>query len=283
MALDEDLTPPFDSVRSLLEHHASVAGESTYLLSARDGRQLSYAELLTRVASWRDELRSHDIAIGARVGLMISDPIDFATAFLAVLFDGSWIAPLDPTIDWTGQQFERRRSNLHLNAVVSDRSAPLGGHIPWITWPNETSRGAASTEATTPSSGGLVLSSSGTTGTPKVIALTEPQLVHAATLVARHNLLSSSERGFNALPLWHINAEVVGLLATLVAGASLVLDDRFHRTNFWRLVDECEATWINAVPAIISRIATLNEGETAPSRLRFVRSASAPLSPVRSV
>jgi len=280
MALDEDLKSPLDSVRSLLERHATSSGESTYLLSARDGRQLSYGELLTRVATWRDVLRSSDVPTGARIGILIRDPIDFATAFIAVLYDGSWVAPLDPTIDVTNvRQFERRTANLHLNVVVSDRSAPLGFRSAWIEGRDDTKRSASSTTSATDSSGGLILSSSGTSGTPKVIALTEQQLMHAATLIAVHNRLSPEERGFNALPLWHINAEVVGLLATLVAGASLVLDDRFHRTDFWKLIDGFEATWINAVPAIIARVATLNDGEIVPQRLRFVRSASAPLSP----
>jgi acyl-CoA synthetase (AMP-forming)/AMP-acid ligase II len=124
-----------------------------------------------------------------------------------------------------------------------------------------------------------VLSSSGTTGTPKVIPLSTTQVLSTASLIANHHRLGESDRGFNPLPLWHINAEVVGLLATLVAGGSLVLDERFHRTEFWRLIDEYEATWINAVPAIISRLATPNDGETAPRRVRFVRSASAPLAP----
>jgi len=280
MALDEDLTPLLDSVRTLLERHAATSGESTYLLSARDGRRLSYGEVLARVTTWRDVLRSNDVPTGARIGILIRDPIDFATAFIAVLYDGSWVAPLDPTIDATNvPQFERRTANLHLDVIVSDRSAPLGVHIPWMVGRDDVEQSSSSTRSTAPSSGGLILSSSGTTGTPKVMALTEQQLMHVATLIANHNRLSPEERGFNPLPLWHINAEVVGLLATLVAGASLVLDDRFHRTDFWRLIDEFEASWINAVPAIISRIATLDEGERVPRRLRFVRSASAPLSP----
>ncbi len=127
--------------------------------------------------------------------------------------------------------------------------------------------------------GGVILSSSGTTGTPKVVALASGQLLATANLVARHNLLEESDRGFNPLPLWHINAEVVGVLATLVAGSSLVLDDRFHRTGFWKIVGDFEVTWINAVPAIISRLASLETGESPPARVRFVRSASAPLAP----
>jgi acyl-CoA synthetase (AMP-forming)/AMP-acid ligase II len=96
--------------------------------------------------------------------------------------------------------------------------------------------------------------------------------------VAGHHRLTAADRGYCALPLFHVNAEVVGLLATLSAGACLVLDGKFSRRGFWELIDARRITWINAVPAII----TLLAGEPAapvPHRVRFVRSASAPLSP----
>jgi acyl-CoA synthetase (AMP-forming)/AMP-acid ligase II len=95
--------------------------------------------------------------------------------------------------------------------------------------------------------------------------------------VAAHHGLTPDDRGFNSLPLFHINAEVVGLLANLVAGSCLVLDNRFHRTNFWRVMDERKISWINAVPAIISRLADPADDETIPAGIRFIRSASAPL------
>jgi acyl-CoA synthetase (AMP-forming)/AMP-acid ligase II len=214
------------------------------------------------------------------MGIVIANPLDFATALLAVLCDGSWAAPLDPTFDVTNHELLRRRAGeLGLDAVLCDRVIP-GTVVPVIVIPDDRDSSLRE-KPTVPSSGsgGIVLSSSGTTGTPKVMALGEGQLVYAASNIARHHRLSSDDRGFNPLPLWHVNAEVVGLLATLVAGAALVLDDRFHRTDFWRLVDNLEVTWINAVPAVISRIAELNEDESVPTRLRFVRSASAPLAP----
>jgi acyl-CoA synthetase (AMP-forming)/AMP-acid ligase II len=121
------------------------------------------------------------------------------------------------------------------------------------------------------------LASSGTTGVPKVIPLHQGQLLHTARNVADHHRLTPGDRGFNPLPLFHINAEVVGLLASLVAGSCLVLDDRFHRTRFWALMADRRITWINAVPAIVSRLADPRPDEVIPSRIRFIRSASAPL------
>jgi acyl-CoA synthetase (AMP-forming)/AMP-acid ligase II len=44
-----------------------------------------------------------------------------------------------------------------------------------------------------------------------------------------------------------------------------------------------QITWINAVPAIISRLADPGVDETIPPRLRFIRSASAPLPVATSV
>ena len=123
-----------------------------------------------------------------------------------------------------------------------------------------------------------MLSSSGTTGPPKVVRLGEAKLLYAANCVVSHHGLSERDRGFNPLPLFHINAEVVGLLSTLVAGSCLVLDDRFHRAAFWDVMARRGITWINAVPAIVSRLADPGQDETIPPGIRFIRSASAPLS-----
>ena len=122
-----------------------------------------------------------------------------------------------------------------------------------------------------------MLSSSGTTGPPKVVRLGEDKLLYAAHCVISHHRLSEWDRGFNPLPLFHINAEVVGLLSTLVAGSCLVLDDRFHRSAFWDVMARRGITWINAVPAIVSRLADPGPDETIPRGIRFIRSASAPL------
>jgi acyl-CoA synthetase (AMP-forming)/AMP-acid ligase II len=126
------------------------------------------------------------------------------------------------------------------------------------------------------STGAVLLFTSGSTGTPKGVELSEEQLLFVARGIARHNELTEADRGYNSLPLFHVNAEVVGLVATLVAGASLVLDRRFHRTGFWELMRERRITWINAVPAILAVLARGGELDL-PDTLRFVRSASAPL------
>src|SRR5580698_5335000 len=88
-----------------------------------------------------------------------------------------------------------------------------------------------------------------------------------------------ADRGYCCLPLFHVNAEVVGLLATLAARACLVLDRRFSRRGLWAVIEDKQVTWINAVPAIITVLAADPAAAPSTGLVRFVRSASAPLSP----
>jgi acyl-CoA synthetase (AMP-forming)/AMP-acid ligase II len=254
----------------LIRERSSALGAQSYIEHAREERGLTFRDLEQAVEGWADTLEQSGVAPGATVGLVIADPIAFSIAFLGTIASGRWAAPLDPGTPGPGLDVALARVQAHV--VFSDPTTPSGLRAQWIDGERatlETSAGDVS--------GGAVLASSGTTGVPKVIPLHQGRLLHTARNVADHLALTPNDRGFNSLPLFHINAEVVGLLASLVAGSSLVLDDRFHRTRFWALMAERRITWINAVPAIISRLATPDFDEVIPSRIRFIRSASAPL------
>lgn len=285
MSADRDRSATHDTpLRAVIESQMSRQADAPYLLAAQSDREVNYGQLATTSNEWREVLSSWRMDDADRVGLLISDPLDFALSFVSLLAAGVWVAPLDPTITYTsGAQINERMANLRLTHVLADRMPPFATTAVWHQLSEPRSASLSERAHNSPlgqqREGGVILASSGTTGTPKVMALPSAQLLHTAHLIAHHNALAPTDRGLNALPLWHINAEVVGLLATLVSGASLCLDERFHRTGFWALVERSEVTWINAVPAIISRLSILHEGEFVPDRVRFVRSASAPLSP----
>ncbi len=275
------------TLAELVSLRAGGSCRQAYLESADGTRAVSYDELHQMARGWSGLLEDLGIGPAEIVGIALSDPVELAVAFVATASAGRTVAPFDPRA--TDEELVAACRRTAPRIVISDRPAPDGGVAGWVTmrrgeWCSTWKGSSADATPPLPTSGapftgtgGVVLSTSGTTGAAKVVWLDEAQLLHGARAVAGHFELSSDDRGFNALPLFHINAEVVGLLATLVSGSTLVLADRFHRRGFWAAMARHRVTWINAVPAILARLPSLDEGEAVPAGIRFARSASAPL------
>ncbi|MBO0689282.1 MAG: AMP-binding protein [Candidatus Dormibacteraeota bacterium] len=276
---------PCRSVRELLRVRAALGDHVAYA-AGREGRAITYADLAAVTAGWADPLVEQGLRPGHRVALLLQDPLTFVPAYLGLVAAGFTVLPLNaeaPDAEWS-----RLAGRLGADVVVTDRdTAPDVFPRTWRAAEGRlteevTRRGPAAFAEPHEQDGqvdaAVLLGSSGTTGAPKVVPLRESQLLYVARRVAAHHRLGPDERGYNPLPLFHINAQVVGVLSTLVAGSSLVLDRRFHRTGFWSLLDSWNVTWLNAVPAILAILARSEApDERTASRVRFARSASAPL------
>ncbi len=269
-------------IRMWIEEAATRQGKDVYLADARGPRTLTYAGLLDVVRRTERQLddaglpRGTRITVGSAVG-GVTDPFDYATALVSIIAAGRVAVPLDPgapdkdiaRVLGVAQPAAAVTSRLVARDMGEEVADDSGPHPFGITVFDlvPVSKG---------SDGGIFLCTSGTTGTPKGILLRAEQLAYVADSVVAWHRLTRADRGYCSLPLFHVNAEVVGVLATLRAGAYLALDRKFSRRGFWDIINSREITWINAVPAIISILA-MDPPADPPARLRFVRSASAPL------
>lgn len=257
---------PAGELRDLVTERARSRGSVHYLESAADPRRVSYGDLEAACGEIESRLAELGVGFGDPVLIACDDLLSYAVTFVSVIAAGRVAVPVDPAAP--ASELARVRAFSNPLAVAEGDGISLRPLTrvpqPVTSWP--TSGGA-----------GVFLSTSGTSGEPKGVLLQESQLLHVATAIARHHDLSSSDRGLSLLPLFHINAEVVGLLATLVAGGTLVLAERFHRTGFWELATSRNVTWINAVPAIIAILAASERPLRRLCDVRFIRSASAPL------
>jgi acyl-CoA synthetase (AMP-forming)/AMP-acid ligase II len=269
-------------IRDLIEQAAARHGEARYLEDAAGAGTLTYAGLRRSVLAWSSRLDQAGIPPGARVAMSLPDPLGYATVLVSILAAGRVVVPLDPAAP--AAEASRILAAARPDAAVSDTDGPdleVVGQRGELAAPQaRLGRQDPAADGERGPAGGIYLCTSGTTGTPKGILLPEDQLGHVASGVAAHHRLTPADRGYCCLPLFHINAEVVGLLATLTAGACLVVDRKFSRRGFWALIEQQGITWVNAVPAIITVLA-LDPPASRPDhlagRVRFVRSASAPL------
>ncbi|HXM56801.1 MAG TPA: AMP-binding protein [Candidatus Dormibacteraeota bacterium] len=273
------------TVADFVAHRARTAPDRLALAVGADGRALTNGDVGSRVVAWTAALRGGDAVWERRVGLAVDDPLEFAAAYLSLLAAGVAVVPLNPAA--AAAERWRQADLLDVDLLVSDLPdmAPGGDRPLWRLQDGVPAASAfAARPRSRPAAPAVLLASSGTTGTPKIVPLAERQLLSVAGRIARHHRLGPDERGYSPLPLFHVNAQVVGLLAALVSGAGLVIDRRFHRTDFWALLDDWRVTWLNAVPAVLAILAEAPApDETTATRLRFARSASAPLPPAVQV
>jgi oxalate---CoA ligase len=254
-----------------IEQAAAAHGGDVYLADARGTATLSYADLHELVQDTRLRLDKAGLLPGARIGVRLTEPLEYAAALVAIVATGRVAVPLDPGAP--DADTARVLRVAHPAAMISVGGTGTTPPFGLMHFDFDLEIGAAPPRAAV---GGIFLSTSGTTGTPKGILLREEQLMHVATSVVETHRLTRADRGYCSLPLFHVNAEVVGVLATLRAGAYLAVDRRFSRRGFWEVISDREITWINAVPALIS-ILSMDPPSSRPAALRFVRSASAPL------
>ena len=128
----------------------------------------------------------------------------------------------------------------------------------------------------------LLMYTSGTTGKPKGCVLSNRSVVAGGAFTSSAHELTAHDRVLCAMPLYHINGQIVTTVAPLVHGGSVVMPHRFSASNYWDLVVQHQCTWINVVPTIIAYLLHGDDPRERGldiSRVKFCRSASAPLPP----
>lgn len=127
---------------------------------------------------------------------------------------------------------------------------------------------------------GWILNTSGTTGKPKKVGLTHEVMLKAAHYDLESHRLTQNDTVLIVMPMFHINAQELIVVSTLLSDGKLVIAPKFSASHFWQQVMENEVTWSSVVPTIVS-ILLKNEKSLAQfdssHKLRFIRCASAML------
>lgn len=261
------------------------------MFEAEHCHALSYAELLNqslRIGSLIEEL---DIGRGDRVAIVMPNGPWMASAFIGLL---PWCvtAPLNPA--YTQSEFEFYLDDLNIGLLVTlsgfetvASSVAHARHIKTLELnPTESAGGfsLASSHEREISNDlekiSLILHTSGTTSRPKMVPLTERNVLASARNITETLALRSSDKCLNVMPLFHIHGLIAPILATVYSGGSVFCTSGFDVLRFFSLLDEVKPTWYSAVPtmhqAIVAR-ASRNQSVLDRAQLRFIRSSSASL------
>ena len=123
----------------------------------------------------------------------------------------------------------------------------------------------------------LIMNTSGTTGKPKRVGLTHRVLLNGVKHDIESHKMTSEDTSLLVMPMFHINAQAVVILATRLSGGKLVIAEKFSASKFWNEVKENNVTWVSVVPTIVNILLInqkANENYSDDIRLRFVRCSS---------
>jgi fatty-acyl-CoA synthase len=133
------------------------------------------------------------------------------------------------------------------------------GHL--STLAAEQPHGAFAGEAPSGSDIAALFHTGGTTGTPKLAAHTHTNEVTDAWMIAATGLMHDGAVVFAALPLFHVNALLVTVLAPLFRGLRVIwagpqgYRDQALFAHFWTIVERYGVTTMSAVPTVYSVLA----------------------------
>ena len=99
-----------------------------------------------------------------------------------------------------------------------------------------------------------LLFTSGTSAAPKAVVCSQRRLLVTGRRMATMLELGTEDVGYAAMPLFHANSLMAGLMPALVAGASLALARRFSASRFLDDVRRYGATWCNYTGKVLAHL-----------------------------
>ncbi len=257
---------------------ADETPEQACIVEAESGRSINYQQCLHYVQI----LHHHFGERAQNIFMLLPGGVLNAVTWLAALSGGHTLVPLAPNA--SQEDIERAAHMFHADIVLVEQiDEMLGDELRdarFVTceecegWLREEVSGESILPA---QEGALCVMTSGSTGEPKGVILTEPQIAWTADQVRIAHHLQPEDRGFTPLPFFHINAPVVSLCSSVLVGSTVIIASRFSRRNFWSWIEQYQVSWASIVPTIIAILLDGEKPKQVPACLHFVRSASAPL------
>ena len=287
--------PESSLYRNLVRWAKTQAG-ATYIVEAETGRELTYAHTLTAVNEMRQLLGDTPRCLV----LALPGGIANAVVWISALSGGHRLVPLSqdatseekahiaqkyrPDVLFLEQAQEAQGFACPQAKIITQQSCDalleLAGRKGIDTRSAPLSRdksGSYGPDVIEPVEGRVCLTTSGTTGEPKGVVLSERQIAWTADRIRTSHHLSTRDRGLTVLPFFHVNAPVVSLCSSLLAGSTVVIAQRFSRRNFWSWIECYQVTWASIVPTIVAILLETERPAFLPGSLRFVRTGSAAL------
>ncbi|MDQ2779593.1 MAG: long-chain fatty acid--CoA ligase, partial [Pseudomonadota bacterium] len=272
------------ALRAAFERHAG----RTALLC--EDAATSYAELAARVDRFARALRDWGVARGEPVALLVDRSADAVALFFGVMQAGGCPCFLEPRL--SAAEIGQRLAAVGVRRLVLQPTEIGDAALLETAVSLQTVEGLLIPKAgpdaevaplapLAHSDRSMMQFTSGSTGQPKGVLLSHGNLLANAAGVLAHTGVTPDDRLLHLMPLHHTNGVNNQLIVPLLAGASVVLVDRFRAERIAAQVAHHRPTYLTGVPTMFARmlphLSDNAANRAALASLRFLRCGSAPI------
>ncbi len=248
-------------------------------------RTVSYAELDNLVERFASGLQERGVGTGDRVAIVLPNDVDAVIALQGALRVGAAIMPMHPSVKHARLASVLRRAEPALvvcdeaRAVTSRQAAEEAGGVPVFADVEELSAdGPGQPYSAADADLAALMHTSGSTGGPKGVMLTQRNLSFVIGSIAEYLRISEEDRILCVLPL-SFGYGLSQLMLCMRTGATLVLEAGVALPGrIVQLLEQHRITGMPAVPTVFGVLLTLSGlAERELPDLRFLTNAGAGL------
>ena len=258
-----------------------------------EGRRIGYAELDTQASRLAHALVAHGVSAGDRVALFLPNVPEFAIVFFAAQKLGAVTVSINAifrsaeveyllndsgakvvfTVGELAQFVPRERCPALEQVVICEGDTPAGAATLAAWCAGRDARfELVERAADAPAS---LLYSSGTTGFPKGVTLTQSNISSNVATAARYSGYRADDRLAVFLPLFHVYGQNYIMNAAVQAGATIVLFRRFVPDPVLEAIARERITLFFGVPTIFIGLLSMDLSKYDLSSIRYEMSAAA--------
>jgi long-chain acyl-CoA synthetase len=255
-------------------------------LTAR-GKSITFSELYQSAEVLATRLVKSGVNEGSTVALCLENSLMFVPAVLGLIKAGVATALISPR--YGSSEMRAITEGIHPTFLLCGRSFPLelAGHIGARRFENlpaeplfeELTLASLESPEGRTSEHTLMKVTSGSTGIPKVVALSAANIAAEAQTIVETMECTPNDKILCVTPMCHSYAFDLGVLAMLASGASLVIHDSFVPRKAMKDIAALGVTIFLGVPSIYRTLLDLRI-TPAPdlTTVRYMLSCTAPLS-----
>lgn len=259
------------TVADVLRARAELTPDATFVHF--DGTDVTYAGMVDRAERAAGALAELGMVPGDRVATVLPNSLELLDVWMGAAVGGFVLVPVNTGLKGEGLRYILEHSESKVVVTDAPLVETLQAAVPDDVGPRvRLTRGATGPDGRTaakvlgsgarasgrsgdPDGLATILYTSGTTGLPKgVMNGHRPYLTAGVEFTREFLRIGTDDVLYTTLPLFHVNAQMLSVMGSIVSGRPLVLSPRFSASRFFDEIRAHRATVFNYIGAMLTML-----------------------------